>query len=231
MTKKPHPQARKRGHKDQPEDRFVAWIMDAWAWAQENSQVLILGVVSLAVVIAGSVYWVSYRSTLEERATAQLESIHQTIGVGQTEAAMDQLDQFLDQFGDTDLAVEARLLLGELHLQEGNAELALDVLQPATSSLGRPIAVQAAFLKAGALEELERWEEAEETYLEIANASDLNFQINEALSSAARIRIRNDDLEGAAELYRELLTGMEEDDPQRGLYQMRLAEVRARLEA
>lgn len=230
MTKKPHPQSRTRGKKDEPEDKFLAWVLEGWTWAQENSQVLILGLVSLAVVIAASVYYVNYRAGLEEGATTQLESIHQTIGMGQTEPAKQQLDQFLEEFGDTDLAAEARLLLGQLHLDDGNAELALSVLEPATSSLRRPISVQAAFLKGAALEELERWEEAEETYLEIANASDMSFQINEALAAAARIRATNGDLEGAAELYQELLAVLDEDDSERGLYEMRLAEVQARLE-
>lgn len=231
MTKTHPGRRRKRGVQDEPDDKFLAWVIQAWSWAQEQSQLLILGIVALAVVIAASVYYVNYRHGLNQRATEQLESIHQTIGTGQTDAAKEQLDQFLEQFGDTDLALEARLLLGELHLKDGNAQLALGVLEGAGTSLARPLAIQVAFLRAEALEELERWQEAEEQYLAIAKASDLTFQINEALASAARIRTRLDDLQGAADLYERLLASMESDDPQRGVYELRLAEIRARMAA
>lgn len=231
MARKTHPRARrKRGVEDEPDDRFLAWIMQAVSWAQERSQLLILGIVSLAVVIAASVYWVTYRRGLAERATMELESIQQTVGMGQNDAAEEQLAQFLERFGGTHQALEARLLLAELHLKDGDAEEALSVAQAATSSLDQPLTIQVAFLQAEALEELSRWKDAEDTYLRIANASDMAFQINEALASAARIRAMQGNFQGAADLYKELLAGLDKDDSSRGLFEMRLAEVQAHLE-
>jgi hypothetical protein len=89
----------------------------------------------------------------------------------------------------------------------------------------QPIGVQAAFLMAAAYEESGQTEEAEQLLIRIANASDLMFQIREALAGAARIRTNAGNLSGAAELYEEVLSSMEEGDPERGFWEMRLAEV------
>lgn len=231
MTRKPHPSSRARRKKDEPDDAFVAWILQTWSWAQNNSQSLILGSVALILVVAGSIYYVSFRQTLEERGMARLESIQQTIGMGQQEQAREELVEFLDQFGETDLAAEASLLLGEIQLQGGQPRAAVETLEPVAGSLGRPIALQAAFLKAQAHEELGEWERAVEEYLRVANRSELSFQINDALMAAARIRTRTGDLAGAADLYQELLDTLEEGAPDRGVVELRLAEIRARMEA
>ena len=64
-------------------------------------------------------------------------------------------------------------------------------------------------------------------YLRIADRSDLDFQVRDALAAAARIRRTQGDPEGAVALYERLLDRLGEDDPQRGLYEMRIEEIRA----
>ena len=86
---------------------------------------------------------------------------------------------------------------------------------------------QAAALLAASLEEDGQWSEAEEIYLRIADRSDLDFQIRDALSAAARIRKDQGDVDGAITLYEQLLEDLEETDPQRGQYEMRITEMQS----
>ena len=64
--------------------------------------------------------------------------------------------------------------------------------------------------------------------LRIGDATSLDFQFENALGGAARIRAARGDFAGAAQLYQRVLATMEENDPVYGLYQMRLAEAEER---
>lgn len=224
MTK--HPSSRRRskggGH---PDDAFVSKTLAFGDWARENTGALIAAGAILAGLLWGIVYYVGYREDLRVQASSELEAIHQTIGMGDPEAAKQELGRFLERYGDTDLALEARILLAEQYLLSGETSQAISALEPAGRSLGTPLAVQAGFLLAASYEEDGQPERAEETYLRLADRADLQFQMRDALEGAARIRVARGDLEGAAELYRRLLDTFEEGEQGRGAYEMRLAEV------
>lgn len=225
MTKR-HPSSRRRSKSEgHPDDAFVAKTLAFGDWARENTGALIVAAAVLAVLLWGIVYYVGYREDLRTQATGELEAIHQTIGMGDPEAAKQELGRFLERYGDTDLALEARILLAEQYLRTRETAQAVSTLEPATRSLGTPLAVQAGFLLAAAYEEDGQPQQAEETYLRLAEQADLQFQVRNALEDAARIRVARGDLEGAAELYRRLLGTFEQGEQGRGTYEMRLAEV------
>ena len=64
-----------------------------------------------------------------------------------------------------------------------------------------------------------------DTSLRLADRSELDFQIRDALAAAARIRGSQGDAAGAAELYRRILGALDENAPERGMFEMRLAEL------
>ena len=107
--------------------------------------------------------------------------------------------------------------------------MTISVLERADLGFRDPIGIQGNSLLARAYEHQGRWPEAEDTYLEVADRADFDFQIRAALNSAARARRRQQDLDGAAVLYERILATFEEDDPAKGLYELRLAEVREAL--
>ena len=74
---------------------------------------------------------------------------------------------------------------------------------------------------AAAYEEAASWDQAEFVYLRVADEAELSFQVREALTDAARIRMARGDRAGAIELYDRILDDLEETDPSRGLYEMR----------
>lgn len=225
-----HPKSRRtrKQSKDDGEDAFIASILDFSNWARDNQQVLTVAGVVAVILIAGALYYNSYRSQLQEQAVEQLETIYQSVAINDVEGAKVDLATYLDRFGGTPYEGEARLLLGELYLESGEPQQALAVLEPLGSSPRAAIELQGATLLAAAYEQEERWEEAEETYLEIADRAELSFQIRDALASAARIRAEYlDDPDGAIELYEEVLAELDENAPERGRYEMRIAEIRA----
>ena len=228
MSKR-HPGSR-RAHQESPtdpDDIFIARVLEVGNWACANQQlVTILGVV-VVIAIAGVVYYNGYRETLVGQASEQLESVHQSIVLQDTEGAKNELITFLERFSGTVYEGEARLLLGDLYLQSADAQQARQVLEPLGASPRDPIEFQGAALLGAAYEEEGRLDDAEATYLHIADRSELYFQIRNALSSAARIRVSQGDDEGAIELYQRALDEtFDANEPARGIYELRIQELR-----
>ena len=217
---------RKATEKKDAEDVFVEKTLELTQWAKDNSQMLVLAGIVLVVAVAGGLYYLNYRSSWEEQAVARLTQVQGAVGLTDAETVKADLYQYLEQFEGTVYALEARLTLGQFLLEEDDPQEAIDILAPAVRKMeSQPIGLQAASLMASAYEEAGQIEDAERLYLRIANETELNFQMYEALSGAARIRKSNGDMEGAAELYREVLSTLDEEAPERTFWEMRLAEV------
>lgn len=208
-----------------PDDKFIAGTLEFAAWARKNTQKLVIGIAAVAVIVASVVYYVSFRGNLAVQATNELDQIQQTLMLGDPEAAKGRLAQYIERYGTTPSADEARLTLGQLHLESGEADDAVTILAPMARDLNQPIGIQGAFLLAAAYEDQGRFDEAEGLYMRIANRSDLEFQIRDALTAAARLRVRQGNLSGAEDILEELLAGMEESDPMRGQIELQLSEV------
>jgi len=225
MAKTPRPRGSSAA--ESSDDAFLARVLEFTAWARSNTQVLIGLVAVLVMLVLGGVYYLNHRTNVRVQAVGQLEAIQQTMEMGQRDAARTELNQFLERFGGTRYAHEARMLLGQLALEGGDPQEAIRVLEPVGGALGDPVAQQAAFLLASAYEDAGRAEEAERLYLELARRVDLRFQVRDALAAAARIRTDQGNAAGAAELYRRILETLDADDQGRAVFEMRLAEVEA----
>ncbi|MDP2955619.1 MAG: tetratricopeptide repeat protein [Longimicrobiales bacterium] len=226
MTQRSPGQRRAASDKQElDEDVFIARILEIGNWLKTHQQAVTIGLVVLVVAVASLVYYRRYSGSLTEQASNQLEQIHQSVALGDARGAQDALILFLDRFGSTPYAGEARMLLGELYLTGNEAEQALAVLEPMAESPREPLELQAAALLAAAYEQEGRWADAEATYLRIADRSELDFQVRDALAAAARIRAAQGNPTGAAELYQRILDGLDENALDRGTWEMRLAEV------
>jgi predicted negative regulator of RcsB-dependent stress response len=210
---------------EEPDDVFVANVLHFGKWAEAHQQILTVVGVLIVLAVGAFLYIRSYRTNLTAQAAGELEQVYQSVSINDLEGARTQLATFLDRFGGTPYEAEARLLLGELYLRDGSPQQAEAVLRPLGESPREPIEFQGAALLAAALEEDHQWTEAEDLYLRIADRSDLDFQVRDALAAAARIRRDQGDPQGAVALYRRLLDGLDEGDPQRGLYEMRIEEI------
>lgn len=207
------------------EDAFVATTLQATQWAQRNRPILTLGIVLAALIAAGVVYYARYQGTLNSGAALQLEEIQQRLDGGDPTGAQDDLQLFLERFGGTPSADEARIALAQISASAGEYETAAEALEPLARDLGNPLGAQAAGLLAAISEDAGNLETAEALYLRLADRSRLGFQVRDALAAAARIRWESGDAAGAMELYDRLLGQMDETDPGRDLVEMRRAEA------
>jgi predicted negative regulator of RcsB-dependent stress response len=224
-----HASSRRRGgeHKNvEVDDLFIARLVELTSWAGANRQTLLVFGVVVAVIVAGILYYVNFNRTLEEQASIQIEQIEQTIAMGDPGAARAQLSQFLDRFGGTPSAPEARLALAHLHLRDGQIEQTIDVLEASEASLRHPLGLQMELLKGKAFEAAGRLEDAESAFLRVAGESELQFVRVDALAAAARVRAARGNPAGAAELYQRVVDDLPEGHPDRGFFQMRTAEAR-----
>lgn len=220
-----HRGTRSKHKGNEPDDVFVEKVLHLGKWAEANQQLLTILIIVIAIGVLGMVYYRNYRANLNLQAASELEQIYQSISIDDTEGARTQLASFLERSAGTPFEAEARLLLGELYLKDDSPEQAEAVLRPVGEAPRRPIEFQAAMLLGAALEEDGEWDDAIGVYLSIADRSELDFQVRDALQAAARIRRDQGDLDGAIDLYQRLLDGLDEADPQRGQYQMRIEEI------
>ena len=211
------------------DDLFTSRVLEATVWAQNNAQTLIFAAIVAALGVAATVYYFNFRETRENQSALELEQIHQVVGVVSTEETLAELNRFLERFENAASTAEARLLLGQVHLENGNVQGAIDALQPLRGRLGEPVALQAGFLLGAAYEQQGLWDEAAATYVDIADETDLGFQRRNALSDAARVRAAQGRYVEAEVLLGDLLDALDATDPGRGVIEMRLAEMRARV--
>jgi len=171
------------------------------------------------------------RPHVANRATAELAQLHQTAASGNRALAIRELESFVNRFSGAPAAKEGRVLLGQLHLEEGHAEQAIQALGPVAEDLGDPLGAPAALLLGAAYEAAGRSGEAERVYLRVADQARFPFQRHDALYAAARIRQDRGDYTGAVTLYDRLLGLLPADSPERSIYEMRRAEAAARAAA
>jgi len=226
MSKK-HPTSPDRhAPKVSDDDKFVAGVLEASTWAKRNQQKVVIAGIALAVAAIAAWGVASSRANMMDDALVELERVTGTAQVGDPEQAKVELTQFLDQFGGTPLAGEARLHLATLYLETNQPGQALSTLNESGIGARDILGPQVLTLKARAYEAQGEWQRAADTYIELSDAAELEFQRRSAMEDAARVMAEMGQYAAAAELYAELQSGLERSDPQLGIYQMREQEMR-----
>ena len=210
------------------DEALVARVIELSEWVKARSQLVIGGVVVLVLVAVGAVYYFIQRGSQLDQAAQELESLQQTIGFEDPATAVASLDGFLARHGDTAYGIEARMVLARVHLI-GNEDpaAAIAALEPVTPDFGGGIATDATFLLASAHEQAGQWDVAAGLYEQLRANADYAFQRAEAGEGLARSRLALGDTAAAVAAYEELLAELDEDDPTRMGYEMRLAELTA----
>ena len=211
------------------EDAFVARTLELSGWVQRNRSKVTLVVVVLGIAVATSVYYARHRITLEANAATQLEVLSARLGSGDPVDVRADLNLYLERFADTRVAGEARIALAQVNVELGDMGAAAQALRPLARRIEEPLGSQGAAMLAAISEDLGDLRVAEELYRGLADEAQLSFQVREALANAARLRRAQGDAPGALELYNRLLAQMDDDDPDRGVAEMRRAEVVATL--
>lgn len=225
-----HPTARRvqHGPTNDPDDAFIARLLELMAWSRAHARHLIITGVILVVGITAGLYYRNHQAAVRAQAEAQLEVVRQTAASGNAALAIRDLEQFIAMFAGTRAADEARLILAQVYLEDGKPEQAFTAIEPLSSAIGTDLGTSAAFLEAAALEASDRPDDAESLYRRIADRARYDFERIEALDAAARIRMQRGDAAAAAELYERLVQLAADNTAEQSVYELRLAEARTR---
>jgi predicted negative regulator of RcsB-dependent stress response len=222
------PRSRRHAAAAEIDDPMVARAVEFAAWARRNATLLIIAGVVLVVAIGGFFWYRADQARQNERAAASFAEIQQMMAVGNTEAAVAQLDRFVVAHSGTVYADEGRIALGQHHLEEGNPSAAVAALQGMQDRIqSSPVGTAGALLLGTAQHAAGDHEAAIRTYLLVGERARFEHQRLDGLSNAALVREEAGDMTGAAELYRRILGLTPEGSFERSMYEMRLAEVEA----
>lgn len=210
-----------------PDDAFVSGIKNTFEWGRQNSRLLSVVLVIIAIAAVVGVWYVSQQRQLEAEAAARLGQVQQSVASGNAQLAVRDLEAYLDQFGGTRTADQARLVLASIYLDQDRVPDALEALGDLPDDLDEPFGLPAARLQAAAFEEAGNDDQAASTYLRIADNARFDYERREALADAARIRMQNGEPDVAASLYQRVLDMLDEDEAEHGYYQIWLAEAQA----
>ncbi|HEX7118736.1 MAG TPA: tetratricopeptide repeat protein [Longimicrobiales bacterium] len=227
-----HPNARRVHHgAADPDDAFVARLLETTAWARNHSRALTFAGIALVVAIVATVYYRNFQATARAAADAQFAVVQQTVASGNHALAIRDLEDFLTTYGATPAAAHARVLLAQSYMAEGDPQKAIAAVEPLAGSIGEGMGTTAALLKAAALEASDRVDDAEALYLRIADRARYDYERKDALDAAARIRMERGDAAGAAQLYERLVELSDEGSGDRAVFELRLAEARTRAQS
>lgn len=210
----------------QPEPSFADRALRIYAWARGHSRAVLVGSGALALLVAASVYYLGYRRQLESAAAAELLRVRETVLAGNTDLAIADLQRLLAQYGATEHAKEARVMLAVMLIQSGRPEEAIESVRRIAGGRGAdPVGARAAFILGAALEARRDTVAAIRHYLTLGDALEMGFQKREALRAAARLQSARKDYAAAVATYRTLLQLVPEASVERPIYEMRLAEL------
>jgi predicted negative regulator of RcsB-dependent stress response len=223
-----HPTAR-RVHRapTADDDKFVHGVLEGSVWAKQHGRTLIIAVIAVVAVVAIFLFVRSWNQGKETRAAAALNDLRATVSSGNVQLALRDGQTLLAQHGDTDAAAEARLLIAELHMQGGQPGEAAEVLAPLAGDMDAPLGFNAAMLLGAAHEAAGEPDRAVTAYEHVGRGAPYAYQQIAGYEAVARVRANGGALGEAASAYERILDLLDEDDPQRGVYEMRLAEMRA----
>lgn len=230
MTKKPS-SSRVRRDDDVPDDAFVGTIERIIAWGQENTRQVTIGSAVILVIAAVAAWMIIQQRSLEANAQARLAQVQQTVASGNAQLAIRDLESYLDTFGSTDVADQARLTLADLLTTHAQPQQAIDALADLPRRIDAPFGLPAARLEAAALEQMGRYDDAISAYDRIAANARFPYQRREALADAARLQLQYGSPEQAVDHLQRAVDTFEEGEAGRGYFEMWLAEARAQARA
>ncbi len=224
-----HPTSRRVQREAPPEeDAFVAKVLETSSWAREHSRLITITLIVVAIVVVGFLYYRNQSVRLRDRAETELSQVRTSALSGNAALAVRDLEAYLQRFGNTATAPEARLLLAKAYLETGEAAKAVDLLKEQATDLTSATGVEAAMLMGAAQEAAGEAEQAIATYVRVGDRAPADYQKASALEDAARVRFEQGDAAGAVEIYDRILQILPADSPDRQVIELRKAEAAAR---
>ncbi len=206
-------------------DAFTRFAHGLASWIKKNPRSISVGLVGVALIVAGLLYYRSFQQTLRETAISEL-MILSSMDLEPADFATD-LEAYVDRFDGTPEADQARVQLGVTLLAQGRSVEAVDAVEGVGTPVTDPIGFSARGVLAAALEAAGDAQAALQVYQELSLTARFPFQRREARASMARIEASLGNYGAAVAIYQEIAEEAEadEDPVEAGVYRLRLGEV------
>jgi predicted negative regulator of RcsB-dependent stress response len=190
-------------------------------WARANSSKISMGGIVVVAIAAVGLLWRASADKKEVRASQALAAAQNVVQSGNAALAQSDLQALLRRYGGTTAAIQARMLLAQVHFGQGKIEDGLRELD-AVDSPG-PFAASVHGLRAAGLEQAGKPAEAAAEYERAASAANTTVGKASYQSDAARAYLAA----GNADAARRLWEAMAADDanPLAGEARVRLGEI------
>ncbi len=209
------------------DDALAIRAAELSAWARRNARMIMAIAAVALVVVGGLVVWKYQQGQRRAAAGERLLELSANPAAMVTAAGTRELEQFINQYGDTPEADEARLMLGQSLVEQGQGRRAIPHLQRVADGGGR-LAAQASMMLGSAHSQLGDRAAAIRTYEQAAEKAQMKYQRFEALGQAAVQHEAGGNWKAAADIYRGLLADSEKGSQQATVIEMRLTEALAR---
>jgi tetratricopeptide (TPR) repeat protein len=183
---------------DELQERVVAWVKGHRRASTWIAAVLVIAAVLLVWTVA---------STRRSQAVAdrQLQGARFAFDNQNLPLAASELSRIVENYSGTNAAAEARLLLGQVRLAQGQPQQAVDLLRDFAPGAGAAYRAQAFGLLGAAYENLGKFKEAAEGYEAGAERARLDFLKAQMLSDAGRAWTAAGDTSKAVAAYRRIV--------------------------
>jgi tetratricopeptide (TPR) repeat protein len=156
--------------KELKEDQFVVTYFKARQWIDKNQMLLLKAGAAVVVVVALSVFWVKSRSHADTQAAYELSMAMVKGQTGDPGAVTQQLSDLAKKYSGTRAGDDALFYVGQLKAMSHKPDEALKAYDEYIKhgSKDRYLYPAALAGKAAALEDLKRFKEAADNYLQAA---------------------------------------------------------------
>lgn len=191
--------------KDLKEDPLMTAIAEGQQWLGENGTRLAVVAVVIGLVVVGGWFYAQMRASAEEEAAAALMEVGRTVSGNTVEELMPPIREVAESFEGTNAGAEAQFGLGQLAMQNGDYQAAVDDFTTFLSEYKSVWMLEAAARlgRATAYENMEQYDNAAADYeLLLDNKQASHIRVY-ALLGAARCLEKSGDIEGARSYYTE----------------------------
>lgn len=193
-------------------------------WARANSSKLSIGGIVLVAVAAVVFLWRASADKKELRASEALANAQAVVQSGNAALAQSDLQALLRRYGGTSAAIQARMLLAQVHFGGGKIDEGLRELNEISSPGIYAASVHA--LKGAGLEQSGKPAEAAAEFERAAGASTTDIGKASYQSEAARAHVTAGNVEAAKRIWQALAT--DDTNPMAGEAKVRLGEISAK---
>ena len=198
-------------------------------WIAQRKRPVTIGLISV-VFIGGAGWFMQAASSRREAFAAnELQMARAAVEAENLQLAASDLGRIVSTYGSTRAGNDATVLLARVHLQQGQADLAVSELRTfLNGGPPRQFVAPAEALLAGALEQLGQFGDAASAFERAAAATDYDLVKAALLLDAGRTAALAGQLPRAISVYESVVSLVGEDDNAATEARFRMAELRRR---